>query len=235
MTTTSDPIWHIVRQFNWLRAGAVFFRGPGERRVARFDTAEEAAADGRDRERRVRERYNPFRFGTAWHHLTTLPPPVFRDWLMDADITPPPAEEVADWRPWWEAVKGELTPARFARVWDGLNRVRFHDVIARRPAEIAYCVNRVLWDYDDSWYYAGHEGGEPLTLYRTRERAERERERLEAELRANPRERRTDWGYFPRDPERFLEFTGEADSSSVVHQDAPQYEVVEVDLPGGAA
>ena len=62
-----------MRQFNWLQAGGVYVRAPGDRRIAWFDTEAEAAADAAARERRVRERYNPFRFGTGWCHSTTLP------------------------------------------------------------------------------------------------------------------------------------------------------------------
>jgi hypothetical protein len=29
----TEPVRHIVRQFNWLRAGSVYVRAPGERRI----------------------------------------------------------------------------------------------------------------------------------------------------------------------------------------------------------
>lgn len=231
---TAEPMRHIVRQFNWLWAGKAIVRAPGERRIAWFDTEAEAVADWRGREQRVRERYNPFAFGTGWCHFTTLPPHVFRDWLMDDDITPPTGSTLDDWRNWWDAVKAEFRPDQFDRVWDGLNRLRFHDVIARRPTETAYCVCRLQWGFDDCWYHAGHEGGEPLKVFRTRERAEQERDRLEAELAANPRDRRTDWGHLPRDPELFLEYDVDSDTYyRAIRNPAPHFEVVEVDLPGG--
>ena len=53
-----ETVFHVVRQFNWLWAGTwagtVFVRVPGERRIARFDTADEAVADQRRREQLVR-------------------------------------------------------------------------------------------------------------------------------------------------------------------------------------
>lgn len=224
----TDPIRHIVRQFNWLRAGAVFVRAPGERRIAWFETVDEAVANQRHLEQLVREKYNPFAFGTGWYYLTTLPLYAYRDWLLDESITPPVGEALAEWRAWWDAVRAELRPGQQDRVWDGLTRLRFHDVIARRSSETVYCISRILWDYDDGWYHAGHEGGEPLKLFRTREPAEQERERLELAVRADGRV----WGYFPRDPERFLD---DPDSWSQIDRNAPHFEVIEVDLPEGVS
>ena len=145
-------IRHIVRQFNWLLGGKYYVRAPGERRIAWFDTAAEAVADQRSRDSRFRETHNPFFFGTAWPHFTTMPAGVYRDWLLD-DWIEPPANEAAtveEWRTWWDAVKPTLNQTQRERAWDGLNRLRFHDVIARRSSETAYCVSRLLWAYDDS-------------------------------------------------------------------------------------
>ncbi|MFO0798549.1 MAG: hypothetical protein U0804_13820 [Gemmataceae bacterium] len=235
--TAPTEFRHIVRQHNWLRAGGVFVRAPGERRIAWYDTADEAVADQRRREQLVREGHNPFRFGTGWHHLTTMPMPIYRGWLMAEGIDPP-AQDVRDpagWQDWWDAARESLPAGQRNRTWEGLNRLRFHDVIARRPSETAYCVSRILWDYDDNWYHAGHEGGEPLKLFRTRERAERERERLEATV-ATDASARGYAHYLARDPELFLEYLDDEGGyrSALLESVAPvpHFEVVEIDLPG---
>ena len=231
----SEQLTFIVRQFNWLRFGKVCIRTPGERRIAWFDTAEQAERDRFQREARLRHRYNPFHFGTAWHQLTTMPDYVYQDWLLDHGLEVPPglARDLKAWADWWDSTKATRDAAQTEAVWEGLNRVRFYDVIARRPSETGYCVSRILWDYDDSWYHAGHEGGQPLKVYRTRQQAERERERLEAQ--AKVEDRHPDWGFFPRDPEQILEYTLDqgAYQASQVQNGVPHYEVIEIDLLEG--
>lgn len=254
MGEPADRERFIVRQFNWLSAGSgVYLRAPGERRVGSFPDLEAAVADRANREGRVRARYNPFRFGTAFHHLTTFPEPILRDWLSDGDVYPLPESgaDLAGWREWWDAARDRLGFHQRDRVWDGLNRVRFYDVIARRPSQTGFAVMRVVWDYDDSFYHAGHEGGAPVVVFRTRARAEAERQRLEALVwRDDDNGRPPNWpgehgpetpdrGFFPRDPDTFLERADPWDGAdrfvAFRKGDAPQYEVVEIDLPGGAS
>lgn len=166
-----------------------------------------------------------------------MPMPIYRDWLQDEGIDPPElvTAELGVWKSWWESKWPKFDDRRLHHAWHGLNHLRFHDLIERRPSETAYCVMQILWDYDDAWYHAGHEGGEPLRAYRTRERAEQERQRLEQGDPIGQRGYRTEHGYFPRDPEQFLDHQCDQESywKSLVRENAPQFEVVEIDLLGG--
>lgn len=171
----------------------------------------------------MRERVNPFHCGPAFHYLTTFPEYAFRDWLLDADITSPAGTELKVWADWWYA---GLPDAHKAKVWEGLNRVRFHDVISRQPSEVAYAVVQVLWDYQDDFYSPGEEGGRVTTVYRTRRRAEEEAARLTETA-------WTDWGgherlYSDRWRDEVWPFTREETTSEL--KEAPQYEVIEIDL-----
>lgn len=229
----TDPIRYVVRQYNWLAAGkGVYVRAPGERRIAWFDDPDAAAADRFAREQRVRDKHNPFSFGPVLHYLTTFPLGVFRDWLMDDGIEPPEGlgTEADLWRLWWDEATPQLSRGQRERVWEGLNRVRFYDVISRKDSEIAFAVVRIVWDYDDCYYHAGHEGGEPLIVYRSKARAEAERERLERREVDDAQ----DHGYFPRDPEKFLDYGYGSNNAvyeaSMIAEGAPQFEVVEIDL-----
>jgi hypothetical protein len=176
----SDEQRYIVRRFNWRWAGTCFVRAPGEHRVAWFDTPDEADADRWRRELEVRGRINPFECGPAFHYLSTMPEPIYLDWLMDADVIPPePINGVRPWGEWWDGAKQALAHGQVAHVWEGLNRVRFFDVITRRPSDVAFAVIRMMWEYNDYTYEPGEEGGEPLRVFRRRENAEAYRQLLE--------------------------------------------------------
>ncbi len=230
----SDVPRFIVRRFNWKATydGDQLRQAPGEHRVAWFDTEAEALAECARRESDVRERVNPFRCGPAFHYLSTFPQYAFKDWLLDAGISLPDGDLTA-WAKWWETLSD---PAARGKVWEGLNRVRFHDVIARRPSEVAYAVVQVMWDYMDDFYTPGAEGGTAVKAYRTREKAESEcwvlNEQQRAEMEREEyqqyalcyRHRWEDEGWLA--PQRH----GETYAASK----CPMYEVVEVDLGGGA-
>src|SRR5205085_2531456 len=67
-------------------------------------------------------------------------------------------------------------------VWEALDRVRFHHVEERPAGPVVYAVVAVDWEYNDEWHYA--IPGDPITAFRTRERAEAEVERRTAAARA---------------------------------------------------
>jgi hypothetical protein len=173
----------VVRRLNWREAGALIVRLPGEVRLASFDTFEAADADRARREAQVRDRVNPFRCGAAWHALTAFPEGVFRDWLSDVALAPPDGATLGDWAQWWADGSAAWPAEHRARVWEGLDRVRFFETIERPASAVAYAVMRVLWEYNDSWYDPGTEGGLTVRAFRSRERAETECARLEAEAR----------------------------------------------------
>lgn len=221
----------VVRRFNWRWAGTCFVRAPGDHRVGWFDTRDAADADAWRRELAVRGRVNPFACGPAFHYLSTLPEPIYLDWLRDADVIPP--EPAADgkrpWLAWWDATRPTLSDAQEFRVWEGLNRVRFFDVIARRPSQVAYAVVRILWDYNDAWDEPGDEGGETVVVLRSRESAEKRRQELENAERSRRGEnqgsvtmKRWDDARWPHPPDDY--------GSYCDVNDIPFFEIVEIDV-----
>ena len=78
----------------------------------------------------------PFHCGQSLklEEVTSLPEPVFLDWLLDAGLTPPP--EVATptgprryWVPWWAQNLPHMTEAQQAKVWQAMDRVPFFEVV----------------------------------------------------------------------------------------------------------
>ncbi len=164
---------YVLNRLNWRRTAAGFVRLPGEVRVASFGSPEEADAERRRREAAARELVNPFAAGVAPFDQTSLPPPVFRDWLMDAGIDPP--AEGADppaWAKWWEKSSPTWSATQRARAWEGLDRVRFYEVAERPKRPVVYTIVAVAWAYNDEWYYADGEGGKVMEVYRSRRKAE---------------------------------------------------------------
>lgn len=227
----------VVRRLNWREAGALIVHLPGEVRLASFDTFDAADADRARREAQVRERVNPFRCGAAWHALTAFPEGVFRDWLSDVSLAPPSeGATLGEWAQWWADGSAAWPAEHRARVWEGLDRVRFFETIERAASAVAYAVVRVLWEYNDSWYEPGAEGGTTVRAFRSRERAEAERARLEAEARTRWEE------YGSMDPRRWQldewpklgEEAGYAAPEALDTFGARLFEVVEIDLGGEA-
>jgi hypothetical protein len=134
---------------------------------------------------------NPFR-GAKYQDLTSFPPHVFRDWLRDADVEPPPEvaakrsrsgdPETTAWETWWDAVADSLTGSQRMRVWEGLNLFCLFEVVEVEAGEPVNTAGRVVyavvcrnWQYDDSNYFGGNE---PMAVYNTRGRAEEEARKL---------------------------------------------------------
>ncbi|HYT87428.1 MAG TPA: hypothetical protein VEL76_01795 [Gemmataceae bacterium] len=164
-----------------------------------------AEDDARAREGAARTKVNPFLCGATWTERSRFPEAVFRDFLQDAGIEPPAVclwyvqperppkqsagERFTDWGGWWQKHGSELTATQQVHVWEGLDRVRFFTTAEQPIREVAYAVTRIDWQYNDMWYYPDLEGGETITAYRTRERAEAECARLNGEAREQWRER----------------------------------------------
>lgn len=236
----------VVSRGNWRPAGrtGVWVRLPGEVRVAAFPTAEAAHAAAATREIDARGKVNPFRLGATWADRTTLPEPIFRDFVRDADLDPP----AADWAAWWDA--GTFSESQRGRVWEGLDRLRFFRVDERPVRLTAFAVIRVEWQYNDEWFYPGDEGGAVTHAFRTRERAEAERARLDAEARAGWRDEIDDDSPYQFDMQA-RRFPGEglfdppirpparedADEDADEHlfsaDEVPFYEVVEFEIEEG--
>jgi hypothetical protein len=238
----SDAPRFVVRRLNWRPAGDRFIRLPGEVRLGSFDALEPAEAERTAREAEVRARVNPFKCETAWHALTTFPQPVFLDWLQDRGVLPPVAwtaraaagVPLDEWAEWWQRIGHVLDAEQVAHVWAGLNRVRFFETIERPASAVAFAVVRVMWEWNDSWYEPGAEGGRTVRAYRSRERAEAERQRLETEARREwgdhwVEARRWELGAWPALGDEVGTESNKAFDQIGVHL----YEVVEIDLGEG--
>src|SRR5579883_1666928 len=190
----ADRVRYVVERLNWRRgegfsaAGPrppTFHRLPGETAVASFDSFAEAEAFRRDREAEARARVsNPFAGADSPPaDRTSMPDGVFRDWLRDHGVDPPAGTGPAAWAGWWDAESPRWTGAQRDAVWEALDGARFYRVAERPPRPVAYAVVRVLWGYNDEWFYPGAEGGDVTAAYRSRARAEAEAARLTAAAR----------------------------------------------------
>jgi hypothetical protein len=139
-------------------------------RLRTFDDAEAAEAERTARESEVRGRVNPFRCGVGLGALTTFDAGRLRDWLLDADLEPPASMAVKELEAWWDAAN--FSGVQRVRVWEGLDRLRFYEVIRRPRRPVVYVVVRVNWRYNDNGYDADQEGGKPFVAFRSRERAQ---------------------------------------------------------------
>ena len=237
---------YVLNRLNWRWSDAGLVRLPGEVRVASFDDPQSAEAERRTREAAARERVNPFASGLAPFEQTSMPPGVFRDWLLDGGIDPPAEfDDPGAWGRWWEAESPGWTADQRAKVWEALDRVRFFRVEERPARPVAYAVVEVVWGYNDEWYYADGEGGRVMTVYRSRQRAETvcavENEKARREWAdAVSEEPDDEYGNFEvgdreeaadpfADRPRTESYADPRKSAEV-----PFFEVVEVELEGGA-
>jgi hypothetical protein len=172
---------YTVRRRNWHPTGDGYVRLPGDAFVAGFDDPADAARLAERLEAAARSRIaNPFRCGRRWADLSTLPEFALADWLLDAGLSPPSArtDGTRNWTAWWDDRSKFWTAAQVARVYDGLDRLRFYDVVARPPDRTAFVAVEPLWRqaterdpsfrYDDlerDAYHAGGDGGRPVRAF----------------------------------------------------------------------
>ena len=189
----SDDLRHIVRRFNWRQVSTVsegvkYVRLPGATTVAEFDTHDEAAAYRWAAEQAVRHAINPFRCGLDLADLTHFPGFAFRDYLLDDDVKPAKSDSYAQvrWDVWWEKHSANWSDDRKARIWEALDKVRFHEVTEQPAGETVHVVVEAmaghlerppywLWEQRTSrivLQFGGTEGGRPLRAFRWRENAE---------------------------------------------------------------
>jgi hypothetical protein len=172
---SSQKAVFVVSRLNWRPApGRGWWLAPGTARLASFPTRDGAETERARRETNARNRVNPFRCGKALDELTTLPEPIFLDWVRDTDLVPPkPAKKgtAPDWAEWWDANRPEMSGEQHARLWEGLNKLHFFRTDERPDGPVGYVVLALNWEYNDEYYYANDEGGRVQAVYRTRERA----------------------------------------------------------------
>jgi hypothetical protein len=81
-------------------------------------------------ERDFRSGLNLFCYGRAVDDWTSLPPGLFRDWLLDAGLSPPELEQEAEeWVRWWECESCRMSEVQREKVWEAADGVRFFAVV----------------------------------------------------------------------------------------------------------
>jgi hypothetical protein len=215
----------VVSRLNWRPTGSGdWWLVPGTARLASFAARDEAETERARREANARNRVNPFRCGKPFEELTTLPEPIFLDWVSDTGLTPPKAKKKAarDWAAWWDETRSEMVGEQHARLWEGLNKLHFFRVDERPDAPLGYAVLSLNWEYNDGYYHLNDEGGTVQAVYRTRERA------LEAARAVRNSHDGDSSRWLPSgadlfDPETYWEMAVSG---------VPRFEVVEVELEG---
>lgn len=166
---------HIVRRRNWRWApgnehtprGWVCFPGPGTA-VAEFDFFDDAEHDWGKREAAVRLKMNPFECGPLIA-VSSLPEPIFRDFLMDTGIVPPPVG--TPWDAWWAATREQLSDEQRARVWEAADKVRFFEITEEAAGSEVHVVVDVQWEERDGIHVAEFDGGHLIRACRHVQRA----------------------------------------------------------------
>jgi hypothetical protein len=129
-----NPTRFTVRRLGWHQAphGDTYTRRlPTAEPIVYFDNFDDAEEHRRGLEHAARSGENPFRFGgAALFFQSSLDAPRLHDWLLDEGIDPP-AEQLrhTDWREWWDAFAHTWKESQLAHAWQGLDKVRFFDVI----------------------------------------------------------------------------------------------------------
>lgn len=112
-------------------------RGPVDPRIeGTFGNRDDAEAFRRQRERaaRLSRRDHGLFWSQAYHtptlfELTNFDPPIFLDWLEDADILRPEATNALGWRRWWERVCNHLTQRQRDHLFTGLHKFNFYEIL----------------------------------------------------------------------------------------------------------
>lgn len=152
-----------------------------------FATLEEAQAAKERLEREEIERTNPFFTGDSLADWTSLSETELRQRLRRADVKAPGPGSTDDAWPNWGWNLSHLTPAQFTVLRHALDRVEFYALEEQTvPTDSAvrgkaYVVQRLDWQYNDSWHDLGND--EPVKAFRDRERAEAYRRELEMQSR----------------------------------------------------
>ncbi len=163
-------------------------RLPTAETIARHATFEEAEYDRRRREQAARSGENPFRFGgAALYFQTSLDAPRLHDWLLDGNIEPPSDQlRHRDWREWWDAFAHTWTEEQLNHAWEGLNKVRFFDVVEELLTATFHVVVELQFaNLNQAVLDADREGGTPNRIYRNARSAAALCERLNRQRQGN--------------------------------------------------
>jgi len=102
--------------------------------------------------------------------FSTMPEPVFRDWLEDVGIELPANSEHASWQSWWSRMRGTDRPInreQFLHILEAMNRVDiwFYEVVPidsqklpKKLPKVGYAIVMQKWQNggDDCYYGANY-------------------------------------------------------------------------------
>jgi hypothetical protein len=99
--------------------------------VKAFLSRDQAEFFRREWERPERLRHNPFQHGGELSDYTSMKPSIFRDWLLDVDLQPPPVKEnkAEVWRKWWDDQSPRMTEQQRDHVWEGLDTAHLLKIV----------------------------------------------------------------------------------------------------------
>lgn len=158
------PRWRGAIGYTPLPGGGVLKAFADPAAAEGFLAEAEAAA------RRAGPAVNPFGYSESsdpdqclkFHHLglggfTSMPEPIFRDWLQDAGLAPPAVDRdgfgaLLRWGWWWEKAAPDMTPGQRARAWEAFDKVRLFEVVKvppDRPPADARDPEESRWTVDD--------------------------------------------------------------------------------------
>lgn len=83
--------------------------------------------------RGLNERWMEDRTITTVADVTSMPEPIFCDWLREAGLEPPAEAAIGrwlrDWASWWDQHAPRMTDHQRAKVWQALDRLRFYEIV----------------------------------------------------------------------------------------------------------
>jgi hypothetical protein len=130
-----EPIWIFDEQEDQggfgPEEGTFVCRDPQQGRPVKLFADKDAAIEFcQECEEEAGKVRNPFLHGDL-EDLTSMPPGVFRDWLLEAGIDPPEPTPIDDamtvWCNWWR--ESDLIDEQRDRVWEALDRLQYFMVL----------------------------------------------------------------------------------------------------------
>ncbi len=197
----SAPVRYVVRRQEYTPAVAGVQRVMPEKwsAVATFPKLADAEAEYIKQLTHFRRTQNPFQLGGPnLFYQTSLPPYALHDYLLDHDITPPPTAATSNpnYVFWWVKNNRTFTDDQRAVVWQACDKLRPFEVMEEDDRQAVWLVVENEWldqHNPTTAFYGGDDlyrvqVAERFTIRearRTRREAERAKERLANEMRAD--------------------------------------------------
>lgn len=112
---------------------------PKPQEVSVFPDRESAERHARELQLQAYEEINPFLYGERLQDLTSMPPAIFHDWLLEMGLDAPGKDRIggisaSKWRRWWDFHGNRITAEirfEFSQVFD---RLKLFKVFERTEA-----------------------------------------------------------------------------------------------------